>query len=50
MKFSIIQSKIVGEQFLTIIAQILMITVHQQSFYLKDYSIVRESFFSSEHL
>ena len=45
MKFFIFQSKIVGEQFLAIFTQILMATVHQQSFFLKDCSIAREGFF-----
>ena len=45
MKFSIIQSKIAGEQFPIIFAQILMTTVHQQSFCLKDCFIAGEGFF-----
>ena len=45
MEFSILQSKIASEQFSTIFAQILMATIHQQSFCLKDCSTAGEGFF-----
>ena len=45
MKIFIIQSNIVAEQLTAIFAQILLSTIHKQSFYLKDHFIVGNKFF-----
>ena len=45
MEISIIQSNIADEQLTAIFAQILLSTVHKQSFYLKDCFIVKDEFF-----
>ena len=50
MKISIIESNIANEQLITIFAQILLSTVHKQSFCLKDCFIVGDGFFLFEHL
>ena len=45
MEISIIQSNIADEQLTVIFAQILLSTVHKQSFCLKDYFTVGDGFF-----
>ena len=45
MKISIIESNIANEQLTTIFAQILLSTVHKQSFCLKDCFTVGDEFF-----
>ena len=50
LEISIIQSNIVDEQLTAIFGQILLSTVHKQSFCLKDCFTVRDGFFLFEHL
>ena len=50
MKIFIIQSNIAGEQLTVIFTQILMSTVHKQSFCLKNCFFVGNGFFFFEYL